>query len=810
MDNGWTCRMAPDSEWITAEVPGNTLADLKYNGIIDSIIGADRIQPVKSLLNHDWEYKVVFDVPLDIIAQDSVYLQFDGIAETADIVINGTTCLRAVNMFRTYIVPCKHLLKEYHNTLTVHFIVSKNRKDTKLSNAISNSSSIPSGRKASYFGGSEINPGMPFMGIWKPVKLIAWSKAIIKEVYFETLSITPNEAVVEATLDIESRKAADYTLTFEINKELQKEEYKLKLKEGKQTVKFKFTMANPDLWWCKGMGKQPLYEATARLMDQTMLISEKSVHFGIRKIEMIDQSDSIGYNFYFKLNGKPVFIKGGVFVPLDMFDYSKCESAYDLLISDASDANMNLLRVWGGGFYESDLFYELCDKYGIMVWQDLPFSCNDLNVKTSQLYSLKEEVSENVGRIRNHPSLVMLFGNSDVSTYADFKSNRLLPKLNPVKTQCSTFFSDDLPHIIHERCRIPFYSACTASENKEKTKNILRDWRVWYDAAPLSVYFENQGGFFLEYGMQSFPDLKTIPLHIDPDKWELIPSGADSFQFCSLPWIGPDINGNRLIKDYLPMYYNDPVNYEAFVYLSQLFQAQTLKSAIEAQRLRKPFCMGSIFWHFNDCWPGITWSVEDYYNRQKPAYFAVKNAFKNCTVIPERLYGDIRVWVVNDSVTIFDGNCIISLMDFDGKVLFTKTIKATIPPDQTQILWLINGENLVKGNNANKTFLHVMLMKNNRIVDENNLFFLEPRYLDLPIPDINYTVEAYRNRYLIKLSSNRFAKNVVLSTESIDVRFSDNNIDLLPGRIYNIMTNFNGTKEELEDNLKIMSLMDSY
>jgi beta-mannosidase len=149
-------------------------------------------------------------------------------------------------------------------------------------------------------------------------------------------------------------------------------------------------------------------------------------------------------------------------------------------------------------------------------------------------------------------------------------------------------------------------------------------------------------------------------------------------------------------------------------------------------------------------------------------------------------------------------------MDFDGKVLFTKTIKATIPPDQTQILWLINGENLVKGNNANKTFLHVMLMKNNRIVDENNLFFLEPRYLDLPIPDINYTVEAYRNRYLIKLSSNRFAKNVVLSTESIDVRFSDNNIDLLPGRIYNIMTNFNGTKEELEDNLKIMSLMDSY
>jgi beta-mannosidase len=810
INNGWTCRLATDSAWIEADVPGNTIADLKYNGVIDSMITVDKLPKIQNLLNRDWEYKVVFDVPLEIIAQDSVYIQFDGIAETAEILLNGVSCLRTQNMFKTYILPCKHLLKEYRNVLLVHFKPSVNLNRNIIGGSDTKISSSQISRKASYFNGSEINPAIPFMGIWKPVKLIAWSGAVIKNVYFETETISPKEAIVVATIDIDSKKPADYTLSFDINNQPQKDTYNVKIKKGRQTLKFKIAIDNPDLWWCNGLGRQVLYEAKVNLLDQMKLVSQKTIQFGIRKIELVEQSDSIGYNFFFKLNNKPVFVKGGAFVPLDLFDFSKSANQYEQVISDAASANMNLFRVWGGGFYESDKFYELCDKYGIMVWQDFPFSCNSSSEKETDKISLKEEVMDNVTRIRNHPSLVMLFCNSDISTYADFKSNKLLPKQNQVNSECLQFFAEDLPHIIHSICSIPFYSACSAKLNRENEGKLIRDWRVWYDAAPISVYSENQGGFFMEYGMQSFPDRKTLSITNNSDDWGLFFPSANASQFCQLPWISSDMNGNQLIMDYLQMYYNQPIDYPSATYLSQLFQAETINSAIEAHRIRKPFCMGTIFWHFNDCWPGITWSCEDYYNRQKPAYFAIRKAFKNIKVVPERLYGDIRIWAVNDSSATFDGDCMVSLMDFNGKTLFTKKMKVAIPSDQTQILWLINEENLVKGMNANKVLLNVILLKNNQIVDENILYFSEPRYLDLPVPDINYSIEPGSNNYLIKLISTRLAKNVVLTTDSIEVRFSDNNIDLLPNRSYTILADFNGTKQELENNLKIISLIDSY
>jgi beta-mannosidase len=536
-------------------------------------------------------------------------------------------------------------------------------------------------------------------------------------------------------------------------------------------------------------------------------VSEKNSRFGIRKIEKIEQTDSIGYNFFFKLNNKPVFIKGGVFTPLDMFDFTNSTARYEQVISNAANANMNLLRVWGGGFYESDDFYDLCDKYGIMVWQDLAFSCNLTLANDLKQYNLNEEISENITRIRSHPSLIMLFCNSDLSSYSDFKANKIFPKLDTIKSDCQSFYSDDLPFIIAERCKIPFYSAC--SMNNRVKNGLIRDWRVWYDAAPVSVYNENQGGLFIEYGMQSLVDKSTIPL--EDEQFTFIPSAADNYQFCKMPWLGNGVNGNKLITDYIQMYYNDPLDYSSTIYLSQLFQANSLKIAIESHRLHKPFCMGTIFWHFNDCWPAITWSVTDYFNNNKPSYYAIKNAFKNIKVIPEKLYGDIRVWAINDSLGTFDGECNITLMDFYGKKLYSKKIKTLIPADQTQILWLINEENLVKSKWTNKLFLYVELLKNGKLADENFLFFSDPRFLDLPVPDISYNVVEDENmNNHIEISSNCFAKNVMLYSDSLIVRFSDNNLEMIPGRTYSISTDFLGRKDELQDKLRIISLIDSY
>jgi beta-mannosidase len=310
--------------------------------------------------------------------------------------------------------------------------------------------------------------------------------------------------------------------------------------------------------------------------------------------------------------------------------------------------------------------------------------------------------------------------------------------------------------------------------------------------------------------MQAIPDKKSISLSDDPENPAIIPVNAYKYQFSHLPWLGPEVNGNQLIMDYIQMYYNNPVDYSSVIYLSQLFQAEALKSAIETHRLHKPFTMGTIFWQFNDCWPGINWSVIDYYHHRKPAFYAVRKAFKNQVIIPERLYGDVRVWAVNDSSETFDGDCTISLMDFYGKILYSKNIKIVVPSDQTQILWLINEENLLKTKLANTVFLNVVLRDKSNIVDDNFLFFSEPRFLDLPVPDITYTIEPYKTSYKIILSSNCFVKNLLLSASNLNINFSDNNLDIIPGSIYTIYTDFNGRKDELENNLKIISLIDSY
>jgi beta-mannosidase len=796
LDTGWVFKPGNDTLWSPVQVPGN----LYTNKDLNIEIQEKKLNEITGI------YKVNFDVPKEILNQDSIFLKFEGIAGKAEIYINGILSATSCNMFLPQVIPCKNQLKEFQNRLEIKILPLL---DKNILKSFDNNISKLKCREALCLKGTEVNPPFRFTGIWKPVKLLAWSQATFTRVHFETLSISPDVAVIEATTEINSLSEGEHMLKFDFENEMEGN-FPVHLKKGEQTFKFKLKIKNPRLWWCNGMGSQNLYEVSTTLWKDDKLISEKIENTGIRKIELIQQSDSIGYNFYFKLNNIPIFIKGATYLPIILNSPADVNSKTEEIISEAANANLNLFRVWGGGIYETDDFYNLCDKYGIMVWQDFPFSCNLTSETELQKFNIKKEITANTTRIENHPSLSIFFCNSDISTFADYREDKLLSKYSLVSSDCPEFFTEEMPQLLRQKSSIPFFSSCMAGKTKNLQNFPVKDWRVWYDSSPFSEYNETPGCFTFEYGMQSFPGFIAEEADMDTVSPNPLAKEISAYQFNKMPWMSAGMDGNQLIFEYMQMYYNAPINIEATVYLSQLLQAEAIKNAIESHRIHKPFCMGSILWHYNDFFSAITWSVTDDKLIPKAAWFTLKRSYKNLKVIPERNKNEIRLWAVNDSLSSFDGFCNIDLTDFDGKTRFSKRLKVNIQSQQLEILWLANEINFIPENKSNKLYLHVSLEKDNSIVDENILYFVDPKYLELPVPDISFSVEEKNGYYLMTTSSDRLAKNVMFFMEGEDITFSDNNIDMLPGRIYKIKIEYNGNKQSLEENLQIHSLIDTY
>lgn len=792
ISSDWELQSTDDSLQFEARVPGTVLGDLYKNEKIDNPYLADNINTLQWIERKEWLYSTTFDVPAEIIQMNDVSLSIGEVMGTAEVVLNDSLLGTIQGYFDNQVFNCKNKLKVRGNKLQIRFrAVAEVAEPLIKANA---DDKLPVSTFPTVFQGTTVSPKLLSCGIFTPVKLIAWSGARIRNVFVYTDSISNSQAIVQIKSELESVTEDDYEIEIYVNGQQIDNSQLLKLKKGTQNYEAQVTIPNPELWWCNGMGKPAIYELTFVLKRNKKLFDKKKTTFGIRKIEFTKSADSAYNEPHLILNGQHIFIKGANYLPMNLFQLEPNAENYEQIISKAAAANLNLLRVWGGGVYEKKLFYDLCDKYGIMVWQDIAIPELEQVIDKPVL---PVSIQSHIIALRNHPSMALYF-------LAGEQMNTVPPS-NLSRKDKSVILADSLFAAIIKSSspNIPYYS-------QFQQKNIQSFWPVWYNSNPISTYSQRKRGIVTEFGVQSVPDIKTAQTFDLENEFDLRSPVTGAHQFTNITWLGSHLNGNQMLGTYLQMYYNDPVDNEALLYLSQVFQAEALKFAIGNFRMNRPSCMGSIFWHFNDCWPAISWSVVDFYNRNKPAYYTVRKAYQNIAVVPERKGDMVKLWVVNDSLASLKGNMSIKIIDFNGAELYSHSQDIEIKAASASMVYEKYSSAMFPSKISNKVLMHITFSVHGKVIADNTLYFVDPMFLDLPDPDISMQITNKDNRFQVILKSSTLVKNLVLFTRAKESFFSDNNIDLLPGVTYTITADYDGTQTDFENDLQVITLVDSF
>jgi beta-mannosidase len=629
LNTNWKFSQEGKGEWKKATVPGVIHLDLFNNNMIEDPYWENNDLKQRWIEEEDWAYVNQLFYDPTIYNTDNIELVFEGLDTYATVLLNGDTLLIANNMFRSWTVNVKKKLiiglneikilftsPILHNKEVVENYAYKLPSGNETSDIKTKVSSFT--RKAAYHFGWDWGPRFVTSGIWRPVKLKGWNNAKVSSFQTSTLSIDSSKADMQTNLEIEVDKSGEYVIFFDSIKQI------YKLEKGVNNVVYNFSLKNPKLWWCNGMGEAFLYKHEIDIFYNKEHTSSIGYKYGIRTIELINEKDSIGTSFYFKLNGKPVFMKGANYIPQDMFIPRVKSEQTNRLITQVKNANMNMLRVWGGGIYEENLFYSLCDKNGILVWQDFMFAGSLYPSEPAFKQNIKQEVIQNIKRLRFHPCIALWCGNNEIEVAWNnwgwqkqfgYSSEDSIEIWNNYKS----IFEEMIPELVKEYTSTSYTSTSPQSNwgTKENfNHSSMHYWGVWHGKEPFTNFTSNVGRFMVEYGFQSFPELSTLKKVMSDSSLSLTSSAMKNRQKSYI--------GNGLILEHIKRNFKEPNNFEEFIILSQETQAKAMQIAIQAHIKKQPHCMGSLFWQLNDCWPGPSWSVIDYYGEEKQAYNVVK------------------------------------------------------------------------------------------------------------------------------------------------------------------------------------------
>ena len=776
----WQFRQMGKSENYPARVPGCIHTDLMSNQLISDPYFRDNEKLVQWVEQEDWEYHTYFDVARDMFEKPNIQITFKGLDTYADVYLNDSLILKADNMYRLWTEDCKKFLKIKNNSLRIMFhsavnegleMASKfsyrlpihdvkpisNERKEKLKRADSQT------RKAPCQFGWDTHPRLVTCGIWRPVILTAWSGAKMEDVFVEPVNIETRQANYNVRANITADTTKEYKLSVYLDNSVKPVSQKtVLLKSGTNNESLKLFIPNPQLWWPNGMGKPNLYSVKVILSDERGRLDEITEKIGVRTIEVVQDKDSIGRSFYFRINGLPLFVKGSNHVPADALVSSISDKQYEDLVNDAVDANLNMLRVWGGAIYENDVFYDLCDKAGILVWEDFMFANAMYPGDNAFLNNVKQEAICNVKRLRNHPSIALWSGNNEILTSWITHKFGKKPEFNITKSDSAKIFQDYLkifqdilPGVVKQyNPQTLYWSSSPQSEPGVVSSLLSGDYhyyKVWHGFASVQNYKIVIPRFMGEYGVQSLPSYFTLQKYLVPEDENLF-SPVMAFR-------QKDPRGNEKLMRYLREDYKAPRDFQSLVYLSQIFQADALKIAIEAHRINKPKCMGSMFWQFGDSWPNIGWSVVDYLGKKKAAFYSVKEAFRNISVIPALsdtavVAGTLlKVYINSDSAKAIDGKLMVKVLDFSGKLIFSKELNVKVVPFSNDIYFSIHVRELLKGLNKEELVLSTVLTKGGLALSKNLLYFNHPKFLQLQKPDIKTKIVQNTGGFEIELSA---------------------------------------------------------
>lgn len=834
INSGWQFRQAGSTVWNTAIVPGCVHTDLLNNNLIDDPFYRVNERSLQWIDKVNWEYQVMFDVQADLYSKKNIFIFFKGLDTFATIFINGIKVASTNNMFREWRTDCREFIKEYNNILSVYFSspIFKGLQaledngyplpapgDQSLTGGLGDNRVSPFTRKAMFHHGWDWGPRFVTSGIWRKVFIEGWNDARIESTYIIQKKVTAKLASLSANMEIESDPDQKITVVVAVNdKEVVRKN--VFICAGLNNIEIDFEINSPRFWWINGLGEAYLYNITIHIIIENKIINQVSINTGIRKLSIVQEPDpnGEGKSFYVLINNTPVFAKGTNYIPNDSFPRPTVLENYEKIIKSAVDAHMNMIRVWGGGIYENDEFYDLCDRNGILIWQDFMFACAMYPGNEEFLINVELEAVENVKRLRNHPCIALWCGNNEMEwAWAPgnemagwgWKQQYTTEIRDVIWKNYKKIFHKILPDVLKVYTDNSFYwpSSPTAGDGEISTDKSrsgdIHYWGVWHGKHPLNYFNKFIGRFMSEYGFQSFPEFKTVKEYALPTDFDIESEVMMSHQRSEI--------GNLRIREYMEDMYKKPKDFEMFLYASQLLQAEAIKIAIEAHRRNMPYTMGSLYWQINDCWPVASWSSIDYFGRWKALHYFVKKAFRETMIMIHHDDHDVlKIFAVTDHLKGINASIELTIFNFEGKILWNKIIISKIIRNTGILIYETHLDEILKDLEKRSVFLFAEIKENKKILAENIYYFVPPKELWLERTMIKKKIEKTLDGFSIKLLSDKLTKNVYLNFEKTEVFFTDNYFDLLPGREIIIDVKSASELFDVESQLKVISLIDSY
>ena len=865
LHEGWHFRQHDSEIWHDAQVPGNVHLDLMRAHVIEDPFYRLNERSVQWVDKVNWMYETYVTPTQDELASENQEIVFKGLDTYADIYLNGQRLVCADNMHREWRCNVKGILKEGKNKLEVYFNSPVRRNIPKFDalpyrhntgpdqswlGGIFDKTISPFARTASYEYGWDWGPRLVTFGIWRPVQLETWNAQKIANVWHIQNDVTAQRAKLSTIVEVEASQDMPAAVV-SVSANGKKLAFKATaLKKGLNKVRMDYVMNKPRLWWTNGLGEAYLYDfkTTVATKDGKVIDSE-SEDIGIRSLKLHNDKDKYGHNLYFELNGQPLYAKGSNMVPNDNF-LSRCnDSVYHAVVRDAKMVNMNIIRVWGGGEYEDDAFYKECDKNGILVWQDFMFACCTYPADSAFLANVKEEAIYQVRRLRNHPCLAVFIGNNECQDvwYGWGNKKKQLDEMGygeEVGKMQHALFHELLPSVVKEYApQISYRPSSPYAFENTPSDGVNGDdhyWGVWHGAEPFEAYYDHRVRFQSEYGFQSFPEYESV-LKYAPFEYD-----HNIYSEVMMEHQKAGTYANHRIEEYMRRDYHVPTDFKKFLYVSHLMQGDGVKMGMEAYRRDRPYCMGSIVWQLNDCWPVASWSSRDYYGRWKALHYFTKYAYDDILVAPRmKVIGEsknqenkekkqvsnlptenggqlkvaenqtsksdkeLEIKLVNDRRSAVTGELKIQTITMDGRIAHAEKRSVKLPANNAIHVMTKNVNDLLGGERPEDVIFYITYTTGGKVY-KNIAYAVSQKDMSYPKVHIQTQVTKAGDGYDVKLTTDKFARGVFLSIKGIDNFFSDNYFDMLPKSSRTIHVRSGKDQATFEKELEMLSLVDTY
>lgn len=819
LNGSWQVSRAGDTneKLLPATVPGCIHTDLLDAEEIPDPFYRDNELQVMWVGETDWRYRRTFPVPQTLLQHEHILLHCTGLDTLATMKLNGQIIGHTDNMFRTWEFDVKDHLCAGENEIEILFTSALRIGQERLTKHYIHSWStdthkLPGGnyiRKAAYHFGWDWGPKLVTCGIWRDIELLAFDSRLAS-VHLTQDHSQVGQVMLGAQIEVEGdqRRPLTASCTVAYSNSIVANS-KMELTAGR--IALTLPISNPQLWWPNGLGEQPLYDVEVHLKDdQGATLDIWQERIGLRTLELDRHEDTWGESFQFRVNGQPFFAKGANWIPSDSFVTRLQDAHYSQLLEDAAAANMNMLRVWGGGIYEQDVFYDLCDELGICIWQDFMFACATYpTFDQAFMATVQEEAIDNIKRLRHHACLALWCGNNELEQglvsaqwtqismgLEDYGRlfDQLLAELVAVHDPQTDYWPSS-PHSPHGN-RYDWNNPRWGDAHV---------WEVWHGMEPFEYYRTCEHRFCSEFGFQSFPEPKTVATYTVPEERNITSYVMEHHQRHPI--------GNQTIIHYMLDWFRMPTSFESTLWLSQIVQGTSMRYAVEHWRRSMPRGMGTLYWQLNDCWPVASWSSLDYYGRWKALHYMARRFYAPSIItgVEDLSQGKVTVHVTSDRLAAEDGEVRWSVTSLWGDELVAGSLTVTIPAMANQTVAAIDLRELIDQKEARNLLLWLELYDSSGKLNAKNLVTLvQPKHLALQDPqiDLSYAKAEDGTVTAVTLEAKKPALWVWLEAQNEKIRFSDNFFHLRPGQ--KITVPVKGASPGKAAGITVQSLINTY